>query len=160
MLCHSQSQLKQASGRRTANALVLDEDRKGQNVAHVLVVDDDADIRISMRSLLEDIGGYTVIEAPDGLEALKILRASEDPLVVLLDLLMPGLDGMGVLREVAADEILVGKHTYVLVTVSRQEQPLAFSSNFALEVPVVSKPFDMDELLSVVAESERKISDH
>lgn len=128
-------------------------------MAHVLVVDDDADIRISMRSLLEDIGGYTVIEAPDGSDALRILRASEEPLVVLLDLLMPGLDGMGVLREVAADETLAHRHAYVLVTVRRQEQPLEFPSSPELDVPVVSKPFDMDELLSTVAAAERKVSD-
>lgn len=127
-------------------------------MAHVLVVDDDADIRTSMRSLLEDIGGYTVIEAPDGLEGLKILRASMEPLVVLLDLLMPGLDGMDVLRQVAADEKLVRKHAYVLVTVSRLAQPLEFASSVEMEVPVVSKPFDMDDLLSIVAAAERKIS--
>jgi CheY-like chemotaxis protein len=111
-----------------------------------------------MRSLLEDIGGYTVVEACDGVEALTILRASVEPLVVLLDLLMPGLDGMDVLRQVAADENLARKHAYVLVTVSRLAQPLEFPPSVEMEVPVVSKPFDMDQLLSIVAAAERKIS--
>lgn len=128
-------------------------------MAHVLIVDDDADIRMSMRTLLEDIGGHSVLEAPDGLAALEILRSSEQRLVVLLDLLMPGLDGMGVLREVAADDTLASRHTYILVTVSRHASMPEVPPRLAALVPVVPKPFDMDVLLDTVADADRRITD-
>lgn len=126
-------------------------------MAHVLIVDDDADIRLSMRSILEEIGGHTILEASDGLEALDILQSSEQRLVVLLDVLMPGLDGIGVLRKVVEDKDLAARHAYVLVTVSRHATSADFLSNLALDVPVVSKPFDMDVLLATVAEAAHSI---
>ena len=126
-------------------------------MAHVLIVDDDVDIRMSMRSLLEDLGGHTVIEAEDGLAALEVLRTSEQSLVVLLDLLMPGLDGIGVLQAVAADERLATRHAYVMVTVSRRATSQNFPDTLAFAVPVVPKPFDIDNLLDTVAEAEQRM---
>lgn len=128
-------------------------------MSDVLIVDDDADIRESMRTLLEDIGGHTVVEAPDGLAALAILRSSERRYVVLLDMLMPGLDGIGVLQAVAMDADLASRHTYVLVTVSRRANSADFPSSLALVVPVVPKPFDMDVLLTTVAEAEQRLGE-
>jgi two-component system chemotaxis response regulator CheY len=126
-------------------------------VAHVLIVDDDADIRMTMRTLLEDFGGHTVLEAADGVSALEQLRASEDALVVLLDLLMPKLDGIGVLQAVAADARLATRHAYVLVTVSRKAESATRLASLALAVPVVAKPFDISVLLETVAESDRRL---
>jgi hypothetical protein len=60
----------------------------------VLVVDDDEAVRQVLRGALED-EGYTVIEAPDGVVALDILRAVTDPMVVITDHNMPRLDGPG-----------------------------------------------------------------
>jgi CheY-like chemotaxis protein len=57
----------------------------------VLVVDDDVDIRLVLRMILEG-NGYAVIEAADGGEALARLR-EHLPCVILLDLMMPGVDG-------------------------------------------------------------------
>jgi CheY-like chemotaxis protein len=122
-------------------------------MARVLIVDDDPDIRASVRMLLEDIGSHTVIEASDGVEALEQLRASTEPLVVLLDMLMPRLDGLGVLRAVAADPTLASRHAYVLVTVSRLATSTDFAGSLALAVPVVPKPFDITTLLDVVTDS-------
>ena len=126
-------------------------------MAHVLIVDDDEDIRVSTRAVLEDIGGHTVFEAPDGLTALNILRTSEQSLVVLLDLLMPSLDGIGVLEAVAADEALARRHAYVLITVSRRATAKEFPESLALAVPVVPKPYDLEVLLETVAEAHSRI---
>src|SRR5260370_34813709 len=65
----------------------------------VLVVDDDVAIRHALRLLLED-EGLAVAEAADGRAALAILRAASDPYVVLLDQMMPPLDGFGVLGAI------------------------------------------------------------
>jgi len=126
-------------------------------VTHVLIVDDDADIRMTMRLLLEDMGGYIVLEATDGVSGLEMVRTSEDPLVVLLDLLMPQLDGLGVLRAVATDECLATRHAYVLVTVSRQGFSVELPANLQGVVPVVAKPFDITVLLDTVAEAARRL---
>jgi two-component system, chemotaxis family, sensor kinase CheA len=126
-------------------------------MAYVLVVDDDADIRASMRTLLEDIGGHTVLEANDGLSALDALRSSEHRLVVLLDLLMPAMDGISVLQAVAADESLASRHAFVLVTVSRRAMTKEFPASLAIAVPVLPKPFDMDSLLAMVDQSAQQI---
>ena len=126
-------------------------------MAHILIVDDDDDIRMSMRALLEDIGAHTVLEASDGISGLERIRASEVPLIVLLDLLMPGLDGIGVLQAVAADEHLARRHAYVLVSVSRRATPANFPDSLALAVPVIPKPFDIATLLEVVGEADHRL---
>ena len=60
----------------------------------ILIVDDDEEIRVTLRILFED-EGYNVREAPDGAVALAILRAVPYPLVVLTNHNMPRLDGSG-----------------------------------------------------------------
>lgn len=124
---------------------------------YALVVDDDDDLRSSLRFLLE-MEGYEVEEARDGIEALDMLRASERSLVVLLDLMMPRLNGMEVLNAVAADQWLSERHAYLIVTANRDRiQPPFTGVLTRLAVPVVSKPYDVDEMLEVVAEVNRKL---
>jgi CheY-like chemotaxis protein len=61
--------------------------------AHILVVEDDPDIRESIVEVLED-AGYRVSAAGDGRQALEVLEAaSEKPRVILLDLMMPVMNG-------------------------------------------------------------------
>jgi DNA-binding NtrC family response regulator len=70
----------------------------------MLVVDDDAFNRVLLATSLEETG-YSVEMAEDGLQALEILR--KKPIdVVLLDLMMPGMDGFQVLQQIKADRIL------------------------------------------------------
>lgn len=60
---------------------------------HVLVVDDDRDIRDSLVELLQD-QGYQAEGAANGLEALEVMRTGQElPCVILLDLMMPMMDG-------------------------------------------------------------------
>lgn len=68
----------------------------------VLLVDDDAALRMLYRFNLE-ASGVTVFEAPDGETALQLLEG-ELPDVVLLDVMMPGIDGWEVAKRLAADE--------------------------------------------------------
>src|SRR5579859_3016435 len=89
---------------------------------HVLVVDDDVAIRQLLRVLLEG-AGYAVAEASDGERALSALRGSPHPLVVLLDIGMPRLDGIGVLRTVVQHAALRTRHVYILMTASDSASP-------------------------------------
>src|ERR1051325_2493173 len=68
----------------------------------ILVVDDDADIRESLREVLED-EGYQVSCVANGLEALRHLRQGNRPCVILLDLTMPVMDGWQFRREQKQD---------------------------------------------------------
>ena len=66
-------------------------------MAKVLIVDDDPDMRLAIASVLKS-RSYQVIEASDGFEALRKLK-EDKPDIMLLDLLMPGMDGFAVVRE-------------------------------------------------------------
>jgi CheY-like chemotaxis protein len=66
----------------------------------VLVVDDEADVRDLARAILER-AGCAVVTAEDGVDALEKLADGFEPLVIILDLEMPRLDGEGVLRALA-----------------------------------------------------------
>src|SRR5215468_4567329 len=82
---------------------------------HVLVVDDEADTRWAMRATLED-AGYAVFEASEGKSALAQLTDSPQGMVVVLDLQMPGMDGVAVLLALAKDEHLADRHALILAT--------------------------------------------
>ena len=69
----------------------------------IMVVDDDADIRESLRECIEDLG-CSVVVAIDGVHALECLDSCPPPCLVLLDLNMPRLDGEGFLRRIRGDD--------------------------------------------------------
>jgi CheY-like chemotaxis protein len=126
-------------------------------MTRVLLVDDDRSIRETVRLVLED-AGYQVLEAADGLAALEMLRNAPSGLVVLLDLMMPKLDGAGVLGVVAGDRRLAQRHTFILTTATHQTLSLAFANLLAnLSVPVLRKPFELDELLATVERSSQRL---
>ena len=68
----------------------------------IMVVDDDADIRESLREYIQDLGCQVVV-AVDGVHALECLDVCPPPCLILLDLNMPRLDGEGFLRSVRGD---------------------------------------------------------
>ena len=85
----------------------------------VLVADDDDDILLLVATRLRR-DGYDIIEARDGNEALALLR-EHVPAVAVLDIGMPGLDGLDVLRAIRASDELAGIRV-LLLTAKAQEQ--------------------------------------
>ena len=77
----------------------------------ILVADDEPTIRIIAGELLTH-AGYDVLEASDGRQALKLAR-KEQPVLIVLDLVMPGMSGIAVLREIRNDPRL--KETLILI---------------------------------------------
>lgn len=127
--------------------------RSARKLTHppILIVDDDQDIRETLRMALED-EGYEVREAEDGARALSLLRQSAQPLVVLLDLRLPRLNGDALLRRVDRKEHLPAQHTFVLVTANREQlSPMSLRLLRRMDVAVVAKPFDLSDLLDLVA---------
>jgi two-component system alkaline phosphatase synthesis response regulator PhoP len=113
-------------------------------MTRVLIVEDDPDLGFGLRTTLE-IEGYTADVAPDGLQGLQ--RAREDrPDLVILDLMLPGMDGYRVLRTLRAE----GNRVPVLILTARGEEAdkvLGFRSGAD---DYVTKPFGLLELLARV----------
>ena len=106
----------------------------------ILVVDDDASIRTMVRTVLER-AGYEVATARNGFEAIALLVANDYD-VVLLDVLMPKLDGLAVVDRLRKENSPVLAHTYLLT---------AGDSSAVKDLPVrglIAKPFDLHALLA------------
>jgi two-component system response regulator CpxR len=114
--------------------------------APVLIVEDDADIRELLSSVLA-LEGYPVVTAADGAEGLEQLRAAH-PALVLLDLMMPSMDGWEFRRLQMMDPTLAEVPTVILSGDGRLEAKAA-----SLGTAFLRKPVDLDELLSVVAKA-------
>jgi DNA-binding NarL/FixJ family response regulator len=93
----------------------------GRTVIRVVLADDQALVRAGFRMLLDAEDDIEVVgEADDGAAAL-VLVAAERPDVVLMDIRMPGIDGLEALRRIAADPDLTGVHVLVLTTFELDE---------------------------------------
>src|SRR6266850_1902702 len=109
----------------------------------ILVVDDDPGVRESFRLILED--HYDVLDVPDGPRALDVISASQIDLV-LLDIRLPGMDGIEVLERIKAlDE---GLEIILVTAVKTVRTAVAAMKLGAFDY--VTKPFDEDELLVLV----------
>ncbi|HMC04120.1 MAG TPA: response regulator transcription factor, partial [Actinomycetota bacterium] len=87
----------------------------------VLLADDQALVRGGFRALLDAEGGIEVVgEAADGAEAVRLARRLL-PDVVLMDIRMPGTDGLAATREITADASLAGVRVVVLTTFQLDE---------------------------------------
>jgi DNA-binding NarL/FixJ family response regulator len=87
----------------------------------VLIADDEALVRGGFRVLIETEPGMVVVgEAADGAAAVDRTRATR-PDVVLMDIRMPGADGLWATREIAADPDLAGVHVLILTTFDHDE---------------------------------------
>jgi CheY-like chemotaxis protein len=115
----------------------------------ILIVDDDNDVRSALSELLEE-EGFSVEAAPNGREALALLRGGNvHPAVILLDLMMPGMDGWDFRSEQMRDPTLAGVPVVIVSasgfsreSIRTQFRPAAY----------VEKPIERDALLDVIRE--------
>jgi DNA-binding response OmpR family regulator len=113
----------------------------------ILVADDDPDLLALLRVNLE-VEGYTVMCALDGLEALEMAGRNR-PALVVLDVMMPGLDGLEVTHRLRADPA-TEKLPIVLLT-ARGSDPQIWEGWQSGANYYVTKPFDVDQLLGYVS---------
>lgn len=114
------------------------------NCEPILIVEDDPGIRNGLRELLE-LEGHEVVTAENGLEGLQKLK-SMTPCLVLLDLMMPVLDGYAFLKALRGGTGETRPDTpVVLLTAAGQREAAA-----QLADQVVTKPVDIDQLLDIV----------
>jgi CheY-like chemotaxis protein len=114
--------------------------------SHVLLVDDDRDVRETLAALLE-FEGYHVIAASNGQEALSLLQTGPPPSLILLDLLMPVMDGFEFRRLQRAHSSWASLPTVVMTAV---DDPVIETSMVGA-VECLTKPFDVAHLLALVA---------
>jgi two-component system response regulator MprA len=121
----------------------------------ILVVDDERAVRESLRRALE-LEGYEIELAGDGDEALSTLGRDEpQPDAVILDVLMPGLDGLEVCRRIRA----TGNRVPVLMLTARDEVENRVAGLDAGADDYVTKPFALEELLARVRALLRRATD-
>ena len=113
----------------------------------ILVVDDDSGIR---RLLVTFLGrrGFELLEARDGKEALAEMRAGSVDLVIM-DLMMPRVSGLDVLRERAGDASLL--QIPMIVVTANSNRGVSDDLLDKHVYAVIEKPFDLDALLTTVA---------
>jgi len=112
----------------------------------VFVIEDDADTREMLGKVLE-MEGYQVTSVGDGEDALRRLRAEPPPRVILLDLMMPGMDGWEFREEQRRDPSLARIPIVVLSAddgVERKAAALGVSG-------YLRKPVDLDTLIETVS---------
>jgi len=108
----------------------------------ILVVEDEPTIRELLVEVLED-EGYAVLGATNGIEALDVL-AGQAPDLVLTDAMMPGLDGLGLVRRMRGDPRTASTPVILMSAVLRAGRP-GFPG-----VSFLPKPFDLHRLLSEI----------
>ncbi len=130
----------------------------GTTTPLVCVIEDNEFIRETLRDLLED-ASYRVIEAADGVQACRILQESTERLIAVVDHKMPRMDGCDVLELAANDEHLRERHAFIFVTASpsRAKEDCGETLD-KLDVPVVAKPFELDDVLDAVAGAAKRLS--
>ena len=124
----------------------------------LLVEDNPKDIELTLAALEHNRLANGVVVARDGVEALDYLRCTGNfsgrepdlPVLVLLDLKMPKMDGLEVLRAVKHDTVLKSVPIVVL-TSSREEQDIVESYNVGVNAYVV-KPVDFHEFVNAIKE--------
>lgn len=115
-------------------------------IDYVLVVEDDPDMRESMESVLT-YAGHTIATVADGVEALSWLSGDRPhPCVIVLDLMMPGMNGLELRSRLRADPHL----STIPVVVLTGAGTLADRSAAELEAEILRKPIDLRDLLAAI----------
>jgi CheY-like chemotaxis protein len=109
------------------------------DLQRILYVEDEADIRAVAKVALQLVGGFTLELCTDGAEALRV-AAGFAPDMILLDVMMPGMDGLSTLEALRAVPSLAGVPVAFMTAKVQPDEIAYFKSLGALGV--IPKPFD------------------
>jgi response regulator NasT len=110
----------------------------------VVIAEDEAIIRLDLKETLQEEGYEVVGETGRGDEAVKLVREQE-PELVILDIKMPGLDGLAAAREIAAE-----RRAAVLILTAFSQRDLIEQARDAGALAYLVKPFERSELIPAV----------
>ena len=118
----------------------------------ILIIDDDADIREATQLCLEITGHWDVLKASNGQEGIAIAQ-SEKPDVILLDIMMPGMDGLAILQKLQANP-KTQQIPIIILTAKAQSHEQEYFGQLKV-LSVIAKPYDpmtiSDQIFSVLA---------
>jgi len=111
----------------------------------ILIADDETGLRLTVGRILDK--DYVVLEAANGEEAVEIAKGQK-PDLILMDLIMPKMDGYAACSQIKADEATKGIPVVILTAVGNE-----LNKKFATEMGAegyITKPFNIQELLDVI----------
>lgn len=111
--------------------------------SRILVVEDDEGVREAL-SLILDIEGYEALAASNGAEALRLLETIEPPCLILLDLMMPIMDGWTLAAQLEKDDRFASIPIVFLTAFAERATPLNKTHR------VIRKPVDTHLLMTIV----------
>jgi DNA-binding NtrC family response regulator len=112
----------------------------------ILIVDDEPRVRLSLKMVLEPT--YEVLQAADAQEGLDLFRR-EGPHLVLLDVILPGMDGLAVLEKLQAED----RSIPVIMLTGTKAVKTAVDAMKLGAADYISKPFEIDELRIIIAKA-------
>ena len=116
---------------------------------NVAIADDNEQIRQNLQEIISKEKDMTLVgSASDGLDALSMIRTSH-PDVVLLDIIMPKMDGLKVLEEINKDESSLKKPAFIILTALGQEEVMEEAIGLGAEY-VILKPFERTSLIKKI----------
>ena len=119
----------------------------------ILIVDDDPDIRKVLRLLLQAL--YQISEASDGAEAVRMIQEEKDTDLIILDVMMPGMDGYD-----TCDALRAYTNAPVLFLTAKSAEADRISAYRSGGDDFLSKPFSQDELLAKVSSLLRRYKEY
>ncbi len=123
-------------------------------VRRILIVDDDADIREATQLCLEITGQWEVLMAKDGIEGLAIAQL-EKPEAILLDMMLPGMDGITILKKLR-ENVETRKIPILILTAKAQSNERKIFDQLKVAA-VITKPYNpmtiSDQIVSALAAS-------
>ena len=119
------------------------------NTTTILVIEDDETLRYVIKVGLERSPDYQVVTASDGESGLELLR-SNTPDVLLLDILLPGIDGFEILRQMSPNGGIERPARIIAMSAFTDTQTRARLHELNVEM-LISKPFTLEELRDMLA---------
>jgi len=114
--------------------------------AHILIVDDDTELRETLRDVLEELG-YVVSSAKDGKEALRqLLTAANRPNLILLDLQMPNMDG----TEFRSEQLKVSELASIPVAILTADSEGKRKASAMHPAAYLEKPLKLLQLMTTI----------
>jgi two-component system, cell cycle response regulator len=120
----------------------------------ILIAEDDLTARMILTGILKK-RGYEVVVAKDGLAAWELLQQPDSPHLVILDWMMPGIDGLEVIRRVRAS--LTEQPPYIILLTSKDEKSDILSGLETGANDYIRKPFDHEELYARIGVGQRTV---
>ena len=114
----------------------------------VMIVDDDPSILISVREVLE-LAGFDVLTVNSGSKCIEELKKGFKG-VILMDVMMPGMDGWDTIQEIVNNNLLEGNIVAMLTAKDIPDEKMEEVKEYVIDY--ITKPFDIDELIATVDE--------